>query len=101
MGTREDLHYLLVGMFGSEHVYFQPPTSIKMVYPAIKYDLTNRENRYADDKKYIKKNLYEITVIDRKIDNPVIDKILELPYSVHNRHYVADNLHHDVIRLYF
>lgn len=101
MGTREDLHSLLVDMFNSEHVYFQPPTGIKMVYPAIKYSINSRDNDYADDKKYINKTSYEITIIDKRVNNPVIDKILELPYSRYNRRYITDNLYHDVITIYF
>lgn len=101
MGTREDLHSLLVDMFGSGHVYFQPPAGFKMVYPAIEYIINRRESDYASDKKYINTTSYEIIVIDKKLDNPVINKILELPYSAFNRHYVSDNLHHDVITLYF
>ena len=101
MGTREDLQTLLVSLFDSEHVYFQPPSGFKMEYPAIKYSVSNRDSDYANDKKYRNKVSYEIIVIDRKADNPVIEKILDLPYSSWNRGYKADNLYHDVITLYY
>ena len=44
---------------------------------------------------------YEIIVIDKLPNNEVIDKILELPYSSFDRHYVSDNLNHDVITIYY
>jgi hypothetical protein len=31
----------------------------------------------------------------------VIKKLLALPYCEYNRHYVAENLNHDVLTLYF
>lgn len=101
MGTREELHSILVDMFGSQHVYFQPPTGFKMVYPAIKYSINHRDSDYANDRKYFNNTSYEITIIDKQMNNPVIDKILELPYSAYNRHYITDNLHHDVMTIYF
>ena len=101
MGTREDLHELLVALFNSEHVYYQPPSGFKMVYPAIKYSKDSTNSDYANDKKYRRKTKYEITIIDRKVDNPVIEQILDLPYSSWNRNYKADNLYHDVLTLYY
>ena len=101
MGTREELHSILVDMFEGGHVYFQPPTGIKMVYPAIRYSIKYRDSDYAGDRKYLNKTSYEIIVIDRKVSNPVIDKILELPYTSYDRSYIADNLYHDVMTIYF
>ena len=34
---RNDLQKLLVEVLGSKNVYFQPPESVKMKYPAIVY----------------------------------------------------------------
>ena len=31
----------------------------------------------------------------------LIEKLLELPYASFNRHYVSDNLNHDIIKLYY
>ena len=39
MGTRIELQLKLEEILGSRHVYFQPPASIKMTYPAIVYEL--------------------------------------------------------------
>lgn len=37
--SRIDLQYLLENILGSRHVYFQPPETVKMNYPAIVYSL--------------------------------------------------------------
>lgn len=101
MANRIDLQAQLEEFLGTRNVYYQPPESLKMGYPAIRYSKTNIESRYANDSKYSKFTRYEIIVIDKKPDNDVIQKILDLPYSSYDRHYVADNLNHDVINLYF
>lgn len=88
-------------LLGSRNVYYQPPESLKMKYPAIRYGRSDIVNTYADNIKYSKYDRYEIIVIDSLPNSEVIDKILELPYSSYDRHYAADNLNHDVITLYY
>lgn len=88
-------------LLGSRNVYYQPPESLKMEYPAIRYSRADIDSKHADNMNYSNVNYYEIIVIDRRPDNPVIQKIMELPMSSFGRHYTADNLHHDVINLYF
>ena len=101
MATRLELQSKLETMLGSRNVYYQPPESLKMEYPAIRYSRSDISSRKADNTNYSNFNLYEIIVIDKKPDNDVIQKILELPLASFDRHYVANNLNHDVIRLYF
>lgn len=102
MGSRVDLHNDLVGLFGdSGHVYYQTPESVKMEYPAIRYSKINIATKRANNSLYSSMRCYQIVVIDRKPDNPVIDKLLELPYCKFDRHYVYDNLHHDLFTLYY
>ena len=84
-----------------KNVYYQPPESVRMAYPAILYNKKKPDVKYANDKKYSKMDCYEVTVIDYKPDNPVIEKILDLPYTSHDRVYVADNLYHDVITIFY
>lgn len=95
------LQFKLEELLGLKHVYYQPPENQKMEYPAIRYSLSKIESRNADDIKYSMFNRYEVIVIDRLPDNEVIQKILTLPHSSYDRHYVSDNLNHDVIILYF
>lgn len=101
MASRLELQSKLEKLLGTRNVYYQPPETIKMNYPAIRYSINDIESRKANDSRYISLKSYQIIVIDKKPDNPVIDAILQLPYSSYDRHYVSDNLNHDVIELYF
>lgn len=98
---RVSLQTLLEKLLGSKNVYYQPPESVKMNYPAIRYSKADIDVEYGDNTSYAKFKAYDIVVIDKMPDNPVIEKILELPYSSFERHYTSDNLNHDIIRLYF
>lgn len=101
MATRLELHNKLVELLGSTNVYYQPPESLKMKYPAIRYSKSRIESVHANNAKYTKNNRYEIIVIDDDPDNPVIDKLLDLPYCSYDRRYVSNNLYHDSLTLYF
>ncbi|MBQ3887189.1 MAG: hypothetical protein VZR73_08795 [Acutalibacteraceae bacterium] len=99
--TREELHELLVSVLGSRNVYFQPPESIRMQYPAIVYARNNMQNRFADGAVYTQQTAYELTVIDKNPDSILIKKVSLLPFCQFDRHYTADNLNHDVFTIYF
>lgn len=101
MADRLKLHAKLIELLGSNHVYYQPPETIKMEYPAIRYSKNSIKSTFANSNVYSNKKSYEIIVIDKKPDNVVIDKMFELPYVRFDRHYVADNLNHDVFTLYY
>ena len=47
MANRLDLQALLEDLLGSRNVYYQPPESVKMNYPAIVYALEDIENTFA------------------------------------------------------
>lgn len=101
MGSRIDLQTLLETLLGSENVYYDPPTSLAMKYPAIRYSKSDIDTVYANNSTYKSMKRYEIIVIDKKADNPVIEKLLNLPYCSFDRHYKSDNLNHDVLILYY
>lgn len=101
MGSRLELQSVLEGFLGSTNVYYQPPASVKMNYDAIKYSKKNINIAYANNSKYSFMNCYEITLITRRPDSDVIDKILSLPFSSFDRYYPADNLNHYVFTLYY
>lgn len=98
---RLELHSLLEELLGSKNVYYQPPESIKMQYDAIKYSKETIRTTHANDGKYLMKDRYELIVIAKRPDNPVIKKLLALPYCSYDRHYIADNLNHDVLTIYY
>lgn len=101
MGTRLELQSKLEDLLGYSNVYYQPPTNLTMKYPAIRYSKSKHGKDFADDTTYQLHTRYDITVIDRRPDNPVIQKLLELPYCSYGRFYSANNLNHDILTLYF
>lgn len=101
MAQRLELQTLLETLLGSRNVYFQPPASISMQYPAIRYSLNDIENLHADNRVYSQRKSYSVTLIDWNPDNVYVDKLSALPTCSFDRHYVADNLNHYVFTLYF
>lgn len=101
MASRLELQSKLEELLGTKNVYYQSPESIKMRYTAIRYSKSNYHITRANNSIYNKLTRYEVVVIATKPDDPVIEKILELPYCSFDQHYVADNLHHDVFTLYY
>lgn len=101
MGTRLELHEVLCDILGSRNVYYQPPESIKMNYPAIVYSRNDISNKYGDDIPYMQSVSYQVTVIDKDPDSTIVSDIAKLPYCRFNRHFTSDNLNHDVFTLYY
>ena len=101
MSSRLDLQTILEGILGSHNVYFQPPSSVQMRYPAIVYSRKGIEKRSANNDAYHKLSSYEVILIDKNPDSKFIEKIFGLPYCSFDRHYESDNLNHDVFTLYF
>lgn len=101
MGNRLDLQAIFEKLLGSHNVYFQPPASVKMQYPAIVYSRSNIKNLRADDSVYRQLPAYEVTVIDKDPDSEIMWKVSQLHYCSFDRHFTVDNLNHDVFTLYF
>lgn len=101
MASRLNLQTELEKILGSRNVYYQPPESVKMKYPAIVYSRKNIDNVFADDLVYTQNHAYELTVIDPNPDSEIVVKVSKLPACTFDRHYIADNLNHDVFRLYY
>lgn len=101
MASRLQLQTELEELLGSKNVYYQPPASVRMKYPAIVYSRENIENEHADDNVYMQKHFYQVIVIDEDPDSEIVSKVSKLPACRFDRHYAADNLNHDVFTLYY
>lgn len=101
MNKRIELHHILCDILGTNNVYYQPPENLQMKYPCIRYNKIGIESKYADNKKYNNKTRYQIIYIDKNPDNATIEKILDLPLTSFDRHYASNNLHHDVVDIYY
>lgn len=106
MNDRLELDEVLAGIIGitesdgDRHIYLNPPPSVRMRYPAIKYSLNNITPTFANDGPYRMAPSYEVILIDPEIDTPYLDKILRIPHCRFNRFYRADNLNHWVFTIY-
>ena len=98
---REMLQILFEGLLGSRNVYFQPPESVKLNYPCIVYERSGIRADLADNKAYLKYKRYTVTYIDEDPDSDVPDRLLGLSYCSFDRHFISENLNHDVFTLYF
>lgn len=102
MASRLELHEKLCTILGSRNVYFQPPEKQLMQYPCIRYSLSGVDQKFADDRTYSRTNRYEIIVIEKQVDGAIHEAIMD-NFEMCNldRLYVADNLYHKVLNLYF
>ena len=100
MASRLELHKTLCDILGSRNVYYQPPASVNMKYPAIRYDLQGYKKVYANAGAYRLLPSYKLTLIDTNPDSPYVARILALPYCQFDRSYPADNLNHFIFTLF-
>ena len=99
---RLKLHEELIKILGSSNVKFQPPESVKLSYPCIRYFKSNVDAKRANNSVYMTTDRYEIIVIGLDPDNDIADRILRhFPMCSYDRRYVKDNLYHDVLTLYY
>lgn len=107
MASRLELHEVLCEIVnikeadGDRHTYFDPPQSVRMKFPAIRYSRKRIENLHANSAIYKQNNAYTLVVIDANPDSEIVAKVSKLPKCVHDQHYKADNLNHDVFTIYF
>lgn len=98
---REDLQFLLEDILGSENVYFQPPASVRMKYPAIVYSLNRMVDYHANDFPYVHNKSYAVTLIDKDPDSIIAEKLSDLQFCSFDRAYSSDNLNHFVFTVFY
>lgn len=101
LNRRLEVDEMLRNIVGQKRLYFQPPASMKMQYPCIRYSRYNIENSFANGKVYKQSHKYEIIVIDEDPDSGIVFEVSKIPGIKHDRHYESNNLNHDVFTLYY
>lgn len=101
MARRSLLHQTLKGLFVhiEPHVYYNPPESVKLIYPCIVYKFSDFPDGYADNIPYFEYRSYQVTVIDPDPDSKLRDKVARLKWCRYVRDYISDNLNHYVFEL--
>lgn len=101
MSNRLNLQTRFERILGSRNVYFQPPASVLMQYPAIVYSLKDIRTRSANNlSTYVTSTGYECMLIMKEPDTKFLDQIFKIPYCKFDRYYRADNLHHYTFTIY-
>ena len=102
MGSRLELHEGFRTILGTDFVYFNPPESVRMTYPCIRYSLGAPNQHRANGRIYKNTNRYEVAVIDYDPESEIPDKIQDMfPYASIDRRYRADNLNHTILTIYY
>lgn len=98
----EELHKLFKDHNIPDNIYYQPPSTVMMDYPCVRYKREDIDSEYADNIKYMKKDKYILTVIDPDPDSLIPDILLNhFNYISFNTQYSADNLNHFVLTLFY
>lgn len=101
MGDRLNLQAKFEEILESRNVYFQPPASLLMQYPAIRYEFKDFRTKSANNSStYIVSTGYEGVLIMREPDTEYLQKIFQIPYCKFGRYYRAENLHHYTFTIY-
>lgn len=99
--SRLEIQDRLEAISADLHVYYQPPASVRLTYPAIIYKVNDYSQNWADDNLYKKDRSYLLTLIHYDPDNDIVEKLLwAFPKLRFDRTYTSDNLYHYVYVLY-
>lgn len=102
MASREEMHEEFCSILGSRNAYFQPPSTLIMKYPCIRYSKKGNSVLHADNKVYRATNRYDGIVIDYDPDSTIPDEILvHFEMCSLGQGYVVDNLNHFPFTIYY
>lgn len=98
---RIKFHNKLKEVLGNNNVYYNPPSTTKLQYPCIIYNLSDIRTNKANNNVYLLDHVYQVTLIGAKVTDDTKDKILtEIPYSNFNRSYINNGLYHYVYTIF-
>ena len=102
MGSRLKLHEELCRVLGTNNVYYDPPASVKMKYPCIRYSKGAPDLKRANNRVYRNTECYEGVVIDTNPDSKIPSKLLEnFQMCRIGKSYFAENLYHTPFTIYY
>lgn len=102
MDRRLKLQEELEKIPGIKEAYFQPPESVRMEYPCVRYYRTRPRIDRADNIAYRYVQCYDAIVIDTDPDSPIAQYIAEhFQMAEVNTTYVSNNLYHTSITIYY
>lgn len=109
IGDRLDFHRELqdiletYGEGNRKDVYFQPPESIMMSYPAITYELSGVKDNKSNNSTFFMGKEYAVTYMtnDPDLGNKIIEIFLEhFRFCRFSRSFCSQNLNHYIFNIY-
>lgn len=111
----DDLIRELQDLLGTEQVYFQSSPAAGtdyfgesylftgMHFPCFTVERTTAYQPKANDRNYLFRPGYKVSYINPDEPDPwMLERVMRhFQYCHYNRHYVSDNLHHDVFTIYY
>lgn len=85
----------------SGRAYFQPAANFRMVYPAIVYSIDSDNSRFASNFRYTQFDRYTATLITQDPDDPIRQKLLELPMTSQETEFVTEDLYHYQFTIFY
>ena len=111
----DDLIRELQELLGTEEVYFQPSADAGtdeygqnsiftgISYPCFIIERTTAYQPTANNRNYLFRPGYQVTYINRDEPDPrMLERVMRrFGHCHYDRHFVSDNLHHDVFTIYY
>ena len=103
----------LKDLLGTDEVYFQAGPDVGsdensyiftgIEYPCFIMERTTAYQPHANDRNYLFRPGYQVTYINRDEPDPEMleEVVRHFPCCKYDRHFIADNLHHDVFMIYY
>ena len=82
------------------NLYFQPPSNQQLVYPCIVYSNAKPVDFKSNNKLYIRKYGYRLTVIEKNPICPIAQSIVGDEFATYENEFVKDNLYHTILQYY-
>lgn len=101
MDRRLELHKKFLAIKGVKNAYFNPDGNVRMVYPCIRYERSGEQVEHASNGRFITRDRYIVTAIDRDPESSIFRALEAFPYYSFNRFYPADGLAHFVCSIYY
>lgn len=102
MADRLELQSEFEDFLGSRNVYYRPPASVLMKYPAIRYERDGSDLSHANNRVYMNRPRYSGVIIDTNPDSELPDLMLDrFPMCTFGKSYTVNNLHHFPFTIYF
>lgn len=80
-------------------LFYNPLSDDKLTYPCIIYKRDGIRQRHADNIRYHTHEVYQITIIDKRVETPILPYLLDNQYCVYENEFIVDNMRHTILKI--